>query len=254
MSCCRDHEDTYTADDLKGTLRAVSWRWRWLLQGLDGDARAAVQPALDATAAAVGAASSSLDDIDAAATTLPEAHRRTAVHATEHALSDAGRALAAHRVVPSHTGVVAGVFTSGGGVPKLPIAEAVVGRRGVAGDRQAARLHHGRVFQALCLWSADVVDALAAEGHPIGPGKAGENVLVRGVDWAALRPGTRLRLGTALAELSSWAAPCKKNAAWFAGGDFTRMDHDRHPGWSRAYALVLEDGVIRPGDEVIVEP
>ena len=41
---------------------------------------------------------------------------------------------------------------------------------------------------------------------------------------------------------------------WFSDGDFNRMDHERHPGWSRAYAWVREPGTIRSGDAVIVEP
>ena len=66
------------------------------------------------------------------------------------------------------------------------------------------------------------------------PGTAGENVLVAGVDWATLRPGVRLRVGTVLAEVSGWALPCKKNAQWFVDGDFRRIDPDLRPGWSRA--------------------
>jgi MOSC domain-containing protein YiiM len=177
-----------------------------------------------------------------------------AVHATEHAFVDAGRALAALGVPERQAGSVVGLFASGGGVPKSAIDEAVIGRRGVAGDRQATRRHHGRVSQALCLWSVEVLDALRAEGHPIEPGSAGENVLVAGVDWASLRPGVRLRIGTALAEVSGWALPCTKNAPWFADGDFRRIDPDLRPGSSRAYATVVEDGVARVGDGVVVEP
>ena len=112
-------------------------------------------------------------------------------------LSAAGRAVVAagHGPGAPGSGVVDGVFASGGGVPKAPVLSASVGWRGLDGDRQASRKHHGRVWQALCLWSADVVDALAAEGHPVFPGAAGENVSVRGLDWAAVRPGVRLRLG-----------------------------------------------------------
>jgi len=43
-------------------------------------------------------------------------------------------------------------------------------------------------------------------------------------------------------------------AAWFADGDFKRMDQDVHPGWSRLYAWVLEPGSIRTGDEFEIEP
>ena len=171
------------------------------------------------------------------------------------ALHEAGRALASAGVPPARgTGIVAQLNVSDGGVPKTPAESVEVGVRGVRGDRQAARAVHGRPFQALCVWSADVIDRLAAEGHPIAPGLAGENVTVRGIDWAGLRAGVRVRIGSVLAETSAWAVPCKKNAQWFTGGDFHRMHDDREPGVSRIYAWVIEPGSIRVGDPVVVEP
>lgn len=180
---------------------------------------------------------------------------RHAIHDASHHLSDIGRGL--HRLgagAPTQTGTVAQLNVSGGGVPKRPVQAAEVGVRGLVGDTQAARLHHGRPLQALCIWSAEVVAALQAEGHPIEPGFAGENVTLAGVEWSTLRPGTQLRIGEVLAEVSAWATPCAKNAAWFVDRDFHRMDHDRHPGWSRAYAWVREPGRIATGDKVVVEP
>lgn len=180
---------------------------------------------------------------------------RHAVHDASHHLSDLGRGLHALGVgAPRSQGTVYGLFVSPGGVPKHPIDEAVVRYRGVDGDRQATRRHHGRVWQALCLWSSDVIDRLRAEGHPIAAGYAGENVTVSGIDWSVVRPGVRVALGDVLAEVSAYAEPCSQNAGWFRDGDFGRMSHDREPGVSRVYAGVVRDGVIRPGDAVIVEP
>jgi MOSC domain-containing protein YiiM len=180
---------------------------------------------------------------------------RHAIHDTTHHLSDAGRGLVALGVgAPTQTGTVAQLNRSDGGVPKLPVDAVEVGHRGVVGDRQAARQHHGRPFQALCLWSAEVIEALQAEGHPIGPGRAGENVTIQGIDWKTIRSGVRLRIGDVLAEISAWSTPCWKNAQWFVEGDIDRMDHSHHPGWSRAYAWVRQPGTIRTGDPVVVEP
>jgi MOSC domain-containing protein YiiM len=92
---------------------------------------------------------------------------------------------------------------------------------------------------------------MAAEGHPIVPGSTGENVTVGGIDWDAVVPGARLRLGAAvLVEVTRYTTPCKTNEASFMGGDFNRMHQNVHPGFSRVYARVLEGGVIRPGDAV----
>lgn len=175
-----------------------------------------------------------------------------AVHTLMHAVHLAGRRR--YRDVPSATGTVVQVSASGGGVPKTALAGAEVTRRGLAGDRQEDRRHHGRPWQAVCLWSAEVIEGLQAEGHPIGFGCAGENVTVRGLDWGTLGPGARLRVGTALLELTAYAIPCAKNAQWFNDGGFRRMAHDVRPGGSRLYAAVVEEGVLRPGDPVVVEP
>jgi MOSC domain-containing protein YiiM len=180
---------------------------------------------------------------------------RHAIHDSTHHLRDAGRAI--HHLgagAPTQEGTVAQLNVSAGGVPKKPIEAAEVGDRGLVGDRQATRRHHGRPLQALCIWSADVIEALRLEGHPIEAGSAGENITVAGIDWASLRPGTQLLIGDVLAELSAWAEPCQQNAQWFTAGDFRRIQHDRHCGWSRAYAWVREPGTIRTGDAVIVEP
>lgn len=150
-------------------------------------------------------------------------------------------------------GTLAGIHRSGGGVPKLPVAAAVVGRDGVQG-RQGDRRVHGRVWQALCIWSAEVITELRAGGHPIAPGNAGENLTLSGLDWQRLRPGTRLRTDGVLAELSLPATPCAKNARWFTDGDFMRMSYERHLKLSLWYASVLEPGEVAVGDVVVVEP
>ena len=178
-----------------------------------------------------------------------------AVHDASHHFMDIARGLSSIGAgTPRGAGTVAQINASGGGVPKLPVAQGQLERRGLDGDVQADQKHHGRPFQAVCLWSADVIDELAANNHPIAAGSAGENVTVRGVDWAAMRPGTRLRVGTALVELSYPAVPCKKQTRWFADGDFTRIAHENNPQWVRWYGWVREPGDVRSGDEVVVQP
>ena len=181
---------------------------------------------------------------------------RHAVHDATHHLSDTGRDLYAlvGASAPPAFGRVESVNVSDGGVPKRPVATVRIGRRGLEGDRQRSRKHHGRVWQALCLYSIDVIEALQEEGHPIQGGSAGENLTLRGIDWVTMRPGVRLQLGDAVAELTVPAAPCRHNAQWFADGDFRRMDHERYPGWSRWYAKVVRDGPVSEGDQVIVDP
>jgi MOSC domain-containing protein YiiM len=149
--------------------------------------------------------------------------------------------------------VVHQLSTSGGGLPKVAVDSVEAGFRGVIGDTQKTRRHHGRPFQALCLWSTDVIDALAAEGHSIAPGSAGENVTISGLDWPTLFPGVRLEIGGVLCEVSSYAVPCSQNRRWFSDGDVSRIHHD-NGDLSRLYATVLRPGSIATGDLVLLEP
>ena len=151
------------------------------------------------------------------------------------------------------TGSVTQVSASGGGVPKLALPSADVGWRGVAGDVQRTRVHHGRPWQALCLWSDEVLAILQAEGHPIARGAAGENITITGLDWSEVRPGVVVRIGTLLAHVQAYSEPCSKNARWFVDGDFHRMHADVGPV-SRVYATVLRPGRVSPGDDVVLEP
>jgi MOSC domain-containing protein YiiM len=151
----------------------------------------------------------------------------------------------------SRLGSIHQVNTSDGGVPKLPIPIAEIGYRGVVGDRQADRVHHGSPDQALCLYSLEVIEALQAEGHPIEPGSAGENLTMAGIDWGLIGIGARLKVGRDVElEVTGVTEPCSKNAAWFVGGDFRRMAEDRHPGSSRWYAKVITAGMVDAGDRV----
>ncbi|MCY4390868.1 MAG: MOSC domain-containing protein [Chloroflexi bacterium] len=147
------------------------------------------------------------------------------------------------------------INVSNGGVPKLPILSAVIGTLGVEGDRQESTEFHGGPERALCLFSLEIIEALRAEGHPIEPGTAGENITITGLDWDAVGPGTRMRLGEAvLIEITRHTAPCTKISANFEDGDFNRINQKTNPGWSRAYARVLEGGPLLPGDAVELLP
>jgi len=154
---------------------------------------------------------------------------------------------------PAAVGTVTGLFTGDGGVPKHQREEIDVSWSGALGDRQADRKNHGKPWQALCLWSSEIVADLAAGGHPIVPGCAGENISITGLAWERVVPGVHLRLGDVLAVVSSYAIPCKTTANCFVDGHFDVMHH-RHGPVSRVYATVVEPGVLRHGDAVLLEP
>jgi hypothetical protein len=228
----------YSDLEIEGTLAALGPWWIELVKGLDSTP--VTELAIDGVALLGG-------DL-----TRSEAER--VIDRSLILLQRAGRALATSGQFGSGEGTVHGLFTSGGGVPKLPVDEVEVDQRGVVGDVQKTKKHHGRPWQALCLWSKEKVDLLHAEGHPITHGSAGENISVTGIPWEQIRPGVRLQVGEVLAECSLYSLPCYKNKAWFADGDVSRMHHETELGISRMYASVLEPGRIRTGDRVVLEP
>ncbi|MBK6503440.1 MAG: MOSC domain-containing protein [Candidatus Microthrix sp.] len=178
---------------------------------------------------------------------------RKGAHDVIHHLANIARLR--HRlgdVVQPVTGLVSSLHASEGGVPKPSIPHADIDAGGVAGDTQAARQYHGRPWQDLCLWSVEVVDAWAAEGHPIFPGAAGENLSIGGLDWSQLRSGLIVEIGSMTARISAPAVPCAKNSRWFSDRDHLRLGHDVSPGRARWYAGVLTPGRIHPGDAVVV--
>ena len=141
---------------------------------------------------------------------------------------------------------------SRGGVPKLAVDEAAVTAHGLEGDRQRDRRFHGGPTRALCLYSDDLIEQLALEGHPVTRGSLGENVTIRGLDWRDVRPGARLSIGDVEVEITAYAAPCKTIRGSFLDQDFTRISQKLHVGWSRVYCRILREGMIRVNDPVAV--
>jgi hypothetical protein len=274
-----EHVRRFTDTDVRGTIAPFADWWRLMSVGLpdpspaephEATAVAALEVLAGAMGVTAGPAPATGERCDggtealvrsvlaawdrAGATPARRAHAEAFLHALLGSLHAAGRSL---RTAGNGPGTVTGTVTSlhagGGGVPKPAVERTTITIAGLRGDRQRTRKHHGRPWQAVCLWSAEVIDALASDGHPIFPGAAGENMTVRGIDWSLMRPGLLLRVGSALMETSLWALPCRHNARWFSDGAFERIHHDRGPV-SRMYATVLEPGEVAVGEAAVLEP
>jgi MOSC domain-containing protein YiiM len=140
-------------------------------------------------------------------------------------------------------------------VPKRRVDDAIVSRLGLVNDDQDDKKHHGGPERAVCVYSLERIHALQAEGHPIDVGTVGENVTLEGIDWDAVVPGVRIKLGEEVVlEVSSFTSPCKTIKQSFIDGEFVRISQKLHPGWSRVYARVVTEGEIRFGDHVEVIP
>ena len=147
----------------------------------------------------------------------------------------------------ANIGKVVGIQASTNSVPKTSIAHGIVNYDGLDGDRQMARTHHGRPWQALCIWSDEVIAQHANAGHPITRGSAGENITISEIDWSKVRPGATLEFGSVKTQVTGYAIPCKKNVRWFSDGDYQRLSHELG-AVSRVYCLVTQPGSVAVGD------
>ena len=146
------------------------------------------------------------------------------------------------------------INVSDGGVPKRPVLEAVIATTGVEGTGNGiSTCTAGWIGLSACI-SQDLIERLQDEGHSIEAGSSGENLTLAGLEWEKLKPGDRLQVGPDVQlEIMSYTTPCDQNAQWFRERDFKRISQKKNPGWSRLYAKVLREGVVRPGDEVTIE-
>jgi MOSC domain-containing protein YiiM len=119
----------------------------------------------------------------------------------------------------------------------VPLEVAAFDEAGIEGD---AHRSPGSVRSVL-LEDREVLEELG-----LAPGQIKENVTLGGVGVNALEPGTRLRIGDAVLELTKECAPC------------TRMEEirpglqERLRGRRGVLARVVEPGTARIGDPVHV--
>jgi MOSC domain-containing protein YiiM/ribosomal protein S18 acetylase RimI-like enzyme len=158
--------------------------------------------------------------------------------------------------VSSDRGRLVQVNISPGGVPKLPVEAARVDRMGLEGDRHDHDRVHGGPHRAVALFAIEAIERVRADGHPgVGAGAVGENLTTAGIELSLLPVGTRLAIGSEVVlEISSPANPCDVIKGAFTAGKSGRISILLHPTDSRMYARVLRDGVVRPGDEIVVLP
>lgn len=182
---------------------------------------------------------------------VPDPDPIVGTHRLMHALRELAGRRASTETFDPMTGTIDSLQAAAG-LPKASVPEAVVAVDGLLGDHQTNRRNHGRPWQAVCLYSADLIDDLRNEGNSIIAGSAGENLTLRGIDWARLRGGLTIEIGAVRLLTSSPAAPCHKIGDNFIDREWARIGHDEHPGWARWYASVLQGGTVRPGDPVTV--
>lgn len=111
---------------------------------------------------------------------------------------------------------------------------------GVVGDAHAGDWH-----RQVSLLGQESVDRLQKQiSVPLFPGAFAENVLCRGLTLYELPVGARLRIGTALCEITQIGKECHADCA------IRRQAGDCVMPREGIFAVVLEAGEARPGDRI----
>lgn len=140
------------------------------------------------------------------------------------------------------------------GIFKTPVnASMMIDAAGVVGDAICNTKHHGGVDQAVYLEGSATLDWWANElGKPIAPGTFGENLVIEGLDNAAVSAGDRFQIGDVLLEVTSARIPCATFAAKMGDPAFVkRYTKAGRPG---IYCRVLAGGMVGPNDAVDCQP
>lgn len=137
------------------------------------------------------------------------------------------------------------------GFVKRPVAGPVgVTADGIAGDEQADLRVHGGRDKAVYGYSAEAYvfwrTAQPQHADRLGPGAMGENLTIAGFDEKTVCIGDKVRIGTALLEVTEPRQPCFKLALAFDDPRLPRaFTRSGLCGW---YYRTLEPGVIVAGD------
>ena len=106
--------------------------------------------------------------------------------------------------------------------------------------------HAGRWHRQVSLLSADKIEAFRAKGADVVYGDFGENLVVSDFDFRALPVGTLLRCGDVLLEMTQIGKECHSHCAIYKAVGDCIMPREG------VFARVLEGGVIKNGDEMVI--
>ena len=129
------------------------------------------------------------------------------------------------------------------GTKKHPVAEiSLRPHHGIVGDAHAGDWH-----RQVSLLANESVDRMRKEGLTLAAGDFAENILTEGITLRTLPVGTVLRAGEVRLEVPQIGQECHHDC------EIRRMTGMCVMPTDGIFAVVLNEGVIRPGDQIEVE-
>ena len=129
------------------------------------------------------------------------------------------------------------------GTKKHPVAEiSLRPPHGIGGDAHAGDWH-----RQVSLLANESVDRMRKEGLTLAAGDFAENILTEGLTLRTLSVGTVLRAGEVRLEVTQIGKECHNDC------EIRRLTGMCVMPTDGIFAVVLNEGVIRPGDQIEVE-
>ena len=126
------------------------------------------------------------------------------------------------------------------GVCKHPVEELVLKKNhGNVGDAHAGDWH-----RQISLLAEESVDKIRGKLPGLKAGAFAENINTRGIELYTLPVGTRLRIGPALVEVTQIGKQCHNDCA------IKKIVGDCVMPREGIFVIVIEEGTVRPGDEI----
>jgi len=113
---------------------------------------------------------------------------------------------------------------------------------GIIGDA-----HAGTKNREVSLLAMESIKKMRVKGLNVGPGDFAENITTEGIDLLSLKLKDKLKIGrNVLLEVSQIGKVCHTRCAiYYQSGDCVMPKEG-------VFTKVLEEGVVKPGDEIIV--
>lgn len=113
---------------------------------------------------------------------------------------------------------------------------------GIVGDAHAGNWH-----RQISLLADESVDTMRGKGVELRPGDFAENILTRGLELKSLPVGTVLRVGETRLQVTQIGKECHNDC------EIRRLVGTCVMPTQGIFAIVLDEGTIRPGDTISVE-
>lgn len=123
---------------------------------------------------------------------------------------------------------------------------------GVQGDFVGDSQHHGGSDKAVYAFAREELDFWQDQlGKELTNGSFGENLTTHGIDLSNLVINQRIRIGSAVLEVSVPRTPCATFAAWLDEKGWAKLFTNR--GNCGSYFRIVNPGTILPNDEIFIE-